>query len=211
MTGTDYAVRAMIEQQIRNHRRAARESIDQAEQWEKMLDQMNADKAASAAPDLARPANATKLVLVSVGPNKINVIKAVRELTNLGLKEAKDLVEARLPIALSDGAYVASYASNVFNIPLGHYGKHLGAWRDPSSPDYREGLSQSGVIVTQWLLSRSGEPVAGRRGFRNGTGHARSARPRTSRSCWACPRPSSKCAVLASTGGGIRSGFSPGV
>ena len=34
------------------------------------------------------------VVLKEVGPNKINVIKAVRELTSLGLKEAKDLVEA---------------------------------------------------------------------------------------------------------------------
>ncbi|MCL4467081.1 MAG: 50S ribosomal protein L7/L12 [Chloroflexi bacterium] len=34
------------------------------------------------------------VVLAEVGPNKINVIKAVRELTTLGLKEAKDLVEA---------------------------------------------------------------------------------------------------------------------
>jgi large subunit ribosomal protein L7/L12 len=34
------------------------------------------------------------VVLKEVGPNKIQVIKVVRELTNLGLKEAKDLVEA---------------------------------------------------------------------------------------------------------------------
>jgi large subunit ribosomal protein L7/L12 len=34
------------------------------------------------------------VVLKEFGPNKINVIKAVRELTGLGLKEAKDLVEA---------------------------------------------------------------------------------------------------------------------
>ena len=33
-------------------------------------------------------------VLAEVGPNKIPVIKVVRELTGLGLKEAKDLVEA---------------------------------------------------------------------------------------------------------------------
>ena len=32
--------------------------------------------------------------LEEVGPNKINVIKAVREVTSLGLKEAKDLVES---------------------------------------------------------------------------------------------------------------------
>jgi large subunit ribosomal protein L7/L12 len=33
------------------------------------------------------------VVLKQVGANKINVIKAVREVTNLGLKEAKDLVD----------------------------------------------------------------------------------------------------------------------
>lgn len=34
------------------------------------------------------------VVLTNVGANKINVIKVVREITSLGLKEAKDLVEA---------------------------------------------------------------------------------------------------------------------
>src|SRR5581483_3242646 len=34
------------------------------------------------------------VVLTAVGANKINVIKAVREVTSLGLKEAKDLVDA---------------------------------------------------------------------------------------------------------------------
>ncbi|MBI2916807.1 MAG: 50S ribosomal protein L7/L12 [Chloroflexi bacterium] len=34
------------------------------------------------------------VILKEIGPTKINVIKAVRELTTLGLKEAKDLVEA---------------------------------------------------------------------------------------------------------------------
>ena len=34
------------------------------------------------------------VVLKSVGDNKINVIKEVRKITNLGLKEAKDLVES---------------------------------------------------------------------------------------------------------------------
>ncbi len=33
------------------------------------------------------------VILKEIGTNKINVIKAVRELTNLGLKESKDLVE----------------------------------------------------------------------------------------------------------------------
>jgi large subunit ribosomal protein L7/L12 len=34
------------------------------------------------------------VVLIDIGGNKINTIKAVREVTSLGLKEAKDLVEA---------------------------------------------------------------------------------------------------------------------
>ena len=33
------------------------------------------------------------MVLTAAGANKINVIKAVREVTSLGLKEAKDLVD----------------------------------------------------------------------------------------------------------------------
>src|SRR5579864_3455891 len=42
------------------------------------------------------------VTLAEIGPNKINVIKAVRELTGLGLKEAKDLVEAA-PKAVKEG------------------------------------------------------------------------------------------------------------
>ncbi|HEX7475639.1 MAG TPA: 50S ribosomal protein L7/L12 [Dehalococcoidales bacterium] len=56
--------------------------------------------AAAAAPTAAAPAAAAveektefTVVLKEIGANKINVIKAVRELTNLGLKESKDLVE----------------------------------------------------------------------------------------------------------------------
>jgi large subunit ribosomal protein L7/L12 len=40
--------------------------------------------------------------LAASGPNKINVIKVVREITGLGLKEAKDLVEGA-PKTLKDG------------------------------------------------------------------------------------------------------------
>ena len=43
------------------------------------------------------------VVLESAGDNKINVIKAVREITGLGLKEAKDLVEGA-PKAVKEGA-----------------------------------------------------------------------------------------------------------
>ena len=42
------------------------------------------------------------MVLASFGENKVNVIKAVRELTGLGLKEAKDLVEGA-PKELKEG------------------------------------------------------------------------------------------------------------
>lgn len=42
------------------------------------------------------------VVLAKAGDNKINVIKVVRELTGLGLKEAKDLVEAA-PKAVKEG------------------------------------------------------------------------------------------------------------
>ena len=58
--------------------------------------------AAAAAPATAAPVAAAPVeeqteftaVLAEVGPNKIPVIKVVRELTGLGLKEAKDLVDA---------------------------------------------------------------------------------------------------------------------
>ena len=47
--------------------------------------------AAAAAP--AEEKTEFAVVLTEVGGNKINVIKAVREVTSLGLKEAKDLVD----------------------------------------------------------------------------------------------------------------------
>ena len=50
------------------------------------------DGAAPAAP--VEEKTEFDVILTAIGPNKINVIKAVRELTSLGLKEAKDLVEA---------------------------------------------------------------------------------------------------------------------
>ncbi len=47
---------------------------------------------AAAAP-AAEEKTEFSVVLTAVGANKINVIKAVREVTSLGLKEAKDLVD----------------------------------------------------------------------------------------------------------------------
>jgi large subunit ribosomal protein L7/L12 len=55
--------------------------------------------AAAPAAGAAAPAAAAEekteftVILKEIGANKINVIKAVRELTNLGLKESKELVE----------------------------------------------------------------------------------------------------------------------
>jgi large subunit ribosomal protein L7/L12 len=50
--------------------------------------------AAGGAAPAAEEKTEFTVILKEIGANKINVIKAVRELTNLGLKESKDLVEA---------------------------------------------------------------------------------------------------------------------
>lgn len=59
---------------------------------------MPAGAAAGAGAGEAAPAAEEQteftVVLSEIGPNKINVIKAVRELTGLGLKEAKDVVDS---------------------------------------------------------------------------------------------------------------------
>jgi large subunit ribosomal protein L7/L12 len=56
--------------------------------------------AAGAAP--AEEKTEFSVILKEVGANKINVIKAVREVTSLGLKEAKDLVDGA-PKAIKEG------------------------------------------------------------------------------------------------------------
>jgi len=77
----------------------------EASQLVKLLEQKLGVSAAAAAPVAAAagPAAAAPVVeekteftvvLTAVGANKINVIKAVREVTSLGLKEAKDLVDS---------------------------------------------------------------------------------------------------------------------
>ena len=62
--------------------------------------------AAAAAPGAAAAPVEVKdeftVMLTAVGDKKINVIKAVREITGLGLKEVKDLVEAA-PKAVKEG------------------------------------------------------------------------------------------------------------
>jgi len=56
--------------------------------------------AAAAAP--AEEKTEFTVMLTAVGENKVNVIKAVREVTSLGLKEAKDLVDGA-PKAVKEG------------------------------------------------------------------------------------------------------------
>ena len=78
----------------------------EASQLVKLLEEKLGVSAAAAAPMMAAggggaaaaaPAVEEKtefnVILVATGANKINVIKAVREVTSLGLKEAKDLVD----------------------------------------------------------------------------------------------------------------------
>lgn len=48
---------------------------------------------AAAAAEPVEEQTEFKVIITDVGAKKINVIKAVRQITNLGLKEAKDLVE----------------------------------------------------------------------------------------------------------------------
>ena len=57
-----------------------------------------ADSGAAASADQSE----FEVNLREIGPNKINVIKAVREVTSLGLREAKELVESA-PTAIKEG------------------------------------------------------------------------------------------------------------
>ena len=61
---------------------------------------MGGGGAAAAAP--AEEKTEFTVTLTEIGANKINVIKAVREVTSLGLKEAKDLVESA-PKSIKEG------------------------------------------------------------------------------------------------------------
>jgi large subunit ribosomal protein L7/L12 len=58
--------------------------------------------AAPAAGVVAEEKTAFNVVMTSFGSNKINVIKVIREVTGLGLKEAKDMVEG-VPVNVKEG------------------------------------------------------------------------------------------------------------
>jgi len=82
-------------------------SLLEASELVKRLEEVLGVSAAAAAPVMVTAAGAAPaggaapveeqteftVILTAVGANKINVIKAVREVTSLGLKEAKDLVD----------------------------------------------------------------------------------------------------------------------
>jgi large subunit ribosomal protein L7/L12 len=62
-----------------------------------------APAAGAAAAPVVEEKDTFDVVLTGAGANKINVIKVVRELTGLGLKEAKDLVDSA-PKTVKEGA-----------------------------------------------------------------------------------------------------------
>jgi large subunit ribosomal protein L7/L12 len=61
-----------------------------------------APAAGGAAAPAAEEQTEFTVVLTTIGDNKVNVIKAVREITGLGLKEAKDVVDGA-PKAVKEG------------------------------------------------------------------------------------------------------------
>jgi large subunit ribosomal protein L7/L12 len=82
----------------------AAKSVLEVSELIKMMEEKFGVSAAAAAVAVAAPAAGAAaapveeqteftVVLAETGANKVNVIKAVRELTGLGLKEAKDLVD----------------------------------------------------------------------------------------------------------------------
>jgi len=90
-------------------------TVLEAAEFVKLAEEKFGVKAAAAAPAAAAGGHAAPaaggaaeektdftVFLANAGGNKINVIKVVRELTGLGLKEAKDLVEAA-PKAVKEG------------------------------------------------------------------------------------------------------------
>ena len=62
-----------------------------------------AGPAAGAAAPVVEEKTAFDVVLTAAGPNKLQIVKIVKDLTGLGLKEAKDLVDGA-PKAIKEGA-----------------------------------------------------------------------------------------------------------
>ena len=68
-------------------------SLLEASELVKALEEKFGVSAAAAAAPVVEEKDTFDVILMAAGANKINVIKVVRELTGLGLKEAKDLVD----------------------------------------------------------------------------------------------------------------------
>ena len=62
-----------------------------------------AGPAAGAAAPVVEEKTAFDVILTAAGPNKLQIVKIVKDLTGLGLKEAKDLVDGA-PKAIKEGA-----------------------------------------------------------------------------------------------------------
>ena len=70
---------------------------------------------AGAAAEAVEEKNSFDVILKSAGANKLAIVKLVKELTGLGLKEAKDLVDAA-PSAIKEG--VTKYEADALNKAL---------------------------------------------------------------------------------------------
>jgi large subunit ribosomal protein L7/L12 len=100
----------------------AAKSVLEVSELIKMMEEKFGVSAAAAAVAVAAPAGGGAaaavveeqteftVMLLEAGANKVNVIKAVREMTSLGLKEAKDLVDGA-PKAVKEGVNKADAAA----------------------------------------------------------------------------------------------------
>ena len=70
------------------------------EKWDEFCEKLKRSGAAAAAEE---EKSEFDIILEAAGDNKINVIKEIRAITNLGLKEAKDLVDGA-PKTVKEGA-----------------------------------------------------------------------------------------------------------
>lgn len=67
--------------------------------------------APATAPEAGEEQTSFEVVLKEIGPNKIKVIKAVRELTNLGLRESKEVVDGAPSTVVKDVGKEAATAA----------------------------------------------------------------------------------------------------
>ena len=110
--------------------------------------------AAAAAP--AEEKTEFAVVLTAVGANKINVIKAVREVTSLGLKEAKDLVDGA-PKTVKEGVSKEEAGDHQEEIHRGGRNRRSEVTFSP--------MRAPGDISTEWLTGSRAVPRGRWRGM----------------------------------------------